>query len=72
MAVFEKQVSVQCGIDSISMLPSSHIHNAANHAIAKISWESYFKKFEVFLSRKQQGALKTDWKIFSSFCTTFT
>ena len=65
MAVFEKQVNVQCGIGSISMLISSHIHNAANCAIAKNSWQSYFKKFEVFFSRKQQGAIRTDWKIYS-------
>ena len=65
MAVFEKQVNVQCGIGSISMLISSHIHNAANRAIAKNSWQSYFKKFEVFFSRKQQGAIRTDWKIYS-------
>ena len=48
-----------------SMLISSHIHNAANRAIAKNSWQSYFKKFEVFFSRKQQGAIRTDWKIYS-------
>ena len=35
MAVFEKQVNVQSGIGSISMLISSHIDNAANCAIAK-------------------------------------
>ena len=62
---FEKQVNVQCGIGSISMLISSHIHNAANRAIANNSWQSYFKKFEVLCSRKQQGAIKTDWKNYS-------
>ena len=76
MAVFEKQVNVQCGIGSISMLISSHIHNAANCAIAKNSWQSYFKKFEVFFSRKQQGAIRTDWKIYScifyQLCVTVT
>ena len=65
MAVFEIQVNVQCGIGSISMLISSHIHNAANRVIAKNSWQSYFKKFEVFVSRKQQGAIRTNWKIYS-------
>ena len=64
MAIYEKQVNVQCGIGSISMLISSHIHNAAKHAIGKNSWHCYFKKFEVFFSRKQQGAqqgaIKTD------------
>ena len=38
MAIFEKQVNVQCGISSISILISSHIHNAANCIIAKNSW----------------------------------
>ena len=65
MIVFEKQVNTQCGIGSISMLISSHIHNAANCAIAKNSGQSYFKRFEVFFSRKQQGAIRTDWKIYS-------
>ena len=65
MTVFEKQVNVQYGIGSISMLISWHILNAANCAIAKNSWQSYFKKFEVFFSRKQQGAIRTDWKIYS-------
>ena len=65
MAVFEKQVNVQCDIGSISMLLYSHIHNAANRAITKNCWQSYFKKFEVFFSRKQQGAIRTDWKIYS-------
>ena len=35
MTVFEKQVKVQCGIGSISMLISSHIQNAANCAIIR-------------------------------------
>ena len=65
MAVFEKQVNIQCGIGSISTLISSHIHNAANRTIAKNSWQSYFKKIEVFFSRKQQGTIRTDWKIYS-------
>ena len=38
MAVVEKQVNVQCGIDSILMLIHTHIHNAANRAIEKNSW----------------------------------
>ena len=65
MAVFEKQVNFQCGIGSISILVVSHNHNAANCATAKNSWQSYLKKFEVFFSRKQQGAIKTVWKIYS-------
>ena len=45
MAVFKKQVNVQCGIQCW------YPHNAANHAIAKNSWWSYFQKFEVLFSR---------------------
>ena len=46
MTVFEKQVNFQCDIGSISMLISSYIHNAANLAIAKNIWQSYFKKLK--------------------------
>ena len=63
--LFEKQVNVQCGSGSISRLISTHIHNAANRAITKNSWQNYFKKFEVLFSRKQQGAIRTDCKIYS-------
>ena len=49
----KKQVNVQCGNDSIPMLISSHIHNAAIRAIAKNSWQGCFEKFEVLCSRKQ-------------------
>ena len=62
---FEKQVNFQCRIGSISMLISPHIYNAANRVIAKNISQSYFKKFEVLFSRKQQGAIRTDWKIHS-------
>ena len=65
MTVLEKQVNVQRSIGSISMLISSHIHNAVNYAIAKNNWQSYFKKLEIFYSRKQQGAIRTVWKIYS-------
>ena len=41
---------------------TSHIYNAANRTIAKNGCQSYFKKFEVLFSRKQQSAI-TDWKI---------
>ena len=54
-----------------SMLISSHIHNAANRAIAKNSWQSYFKKSEVLFSRKQQGAIRTDCKFILTFSATF-
>ena len=62
---FEKQINVQCGIGSISMLIFPPIHNAANRAIAKNSWQRYFEEFAVLFSRKQQGAMRTDWIIYS-------
>ena len=65
MAVFRKARNVRCGIGSIVMSITSHIHNAVNHAIAKNSCQSYFKKFESLFSRKPQGAISTDWKISS-------
>ena len=65
MTIFGKQVNVQCGIGSIPLLISSHIYNAAKFTIAKNSWQSHFKNFEVFFSRKQQGAIRTDWKMHS-------
>ena len=61
---YKKKVKVQYGIGSTSMLIASHIHNAANHVIAKNNCQSYFKKFEVLFSRKQQGAIRADWKIY--------
>ena len=69
---FEKQINVQCGIGSISMLIFPPIHNATNRAIAKNSWQRYFEEFAVLFSRKQQGAMRTDWKIYSCiFCHLF-
>ena len=61
---YKKQVNVRYGIGSISMQIASHIHNAANHVIAKNNCQSYFKKFEVLFSRKPQGAIRADWKIY--------
>ena len=62
---FEKQVNVHCDIGSVSMPIASYIHDAASQPIAKNSCQSYFKKFEVPFSRKQQSAIRTDWKIYS-------
>ena len=59
---FEKQVNACCDIDNILISITSHIHNAPNHAVAKNSFQSYFKNFEVLFSRKQQRAMRTDWK----------
>ena len=42
------------------------IQNAANRATEKNSWQSYLKKF-----RKQQGAIRTDWKIYSCINSSF-
>ena len=38
----------------------SHIHNAADHIIAKNNGQSFFKKAEVIFSSKQQGVIRTD------------
>ena len=67
---FEKKADVRCGIGSILMSITSGIHNAANHAIAKSSCHSCFKNLEVLFSRKLQGAIRTDWKIYLAFSTT--
>ena len=61
---YKKQINVHYGIGSISMPVASHIYNAANHVIVKNNCQSYFKKFEVLFSRKQQGAIGADWKIY--------
>ena len=61
---YKKKVNVQYGIGCTSMLIASHIHNAANHVIAKNNCQSYFKKFEVLFSRKPQGAIRADWEIY--------
>ena len=66
---FEKQANVQCVIGSISMLISSHIHNAANRAImqptSKNSWQSNFKRFKVLFSRIHQGSIRAGWTMYS-------
>ena len=67
---FEKQAIVRCCIGSILMSITSDIHNAANHAIGKNSCHSCFKKLEVLFSRKLQGAIRTDWKIYLAFSAT--
>ena len=43
---FEKQVNVCCAIGNILMSITSHIHNAANHAIAKNSCQRYCKNLK--------------------------
>ena len=59
MAVLQK-ASKYYGIDSILMQIASHIHNAANHVIAKNNCQGYFKKFEVLFSRKPRGTIRAD------------
>ena len=46
-------------MSSVLLSACSNSHNAANRAIAKKSWQSYLRKFEVLFSRKQQGAIRT-------------
>ena len=53
MGVLQKAGNnVRYGIGSTSMQIASHIHNAANHVIAKNICQSYLKKFEILFSRK--------------------
>ena len=59
-----KKVKVRYGIGIISINIASHIHNAANHVIAKNNCQSYFKKVEVLFCRKPQGAIRADSKIY--------
>ena len=47
------------------MLIASHIHNVANCATVKSSCQTFLKKFEVLFSTKQQGAIRSNWKIYS-------
>ena len=59
---FQKQVNVQCGIQcwyphTLIMQPTAPLQKAADKATSE--------KFEVFFPRKQQGAIRTDWKIYS-------
>ena len=61
---YKKQGNIWYGIGSISMQIVSHVHNAANHVIAKSSCQSYFQKFEVLFSRKPRIATRADWKIY--------
>ena len=62
VAVFDKQESC---IGSISTPISSHDHNKVDQAIAIDSYQRYFRKLDIFFSRKQQSAIKTDWKTYS-------
>ena len=53
MGVLQKAGNnVRYVIGSFSMQIASHIHNAANHVIAKNICQSYLKKIEVLFSRK--------------------
>ena len=63
---FEKQINVCCGIGSILMSITFHIHNVAkHHSNAKYSCHGYFKIFEGLFSSKQQAGIRTGWKILS-------
>ena len=57
IAVFHKQVNILCSIGSISRPRSWHNHKAkaADQAIAKDIYQSYFKKCDILFSGKQQG-----------------
>ena len=61
---YKKRVNVRYGIGSVSMPIASHIHNAATRVNAKNNCQSDFKKFEVLFSRKPQGEIRVDWKMY--------
>ena len=42
----------------------SRIDKEANQAIAMDSHQNYFRKLGIFLSRKRQGAIRTDRKVY--------
>ena len=39
---------------------ASHNYNATDQAIAMDNYQSYVRKFNIFLSEKQQGAIRSD------------
>ena len=49
----------------------SRNHKAGDQAIAMDSYKSYFRKHDVFLSRKQEDATRTDRKIYCDFLYHF-
>ena len=65
VVVFDKQANVRCSIGSISRPTSSCDHNPADETIVMNSYPNYFEKHYIFFSRKQQGATRTDRKIYS-------
>ena len=71
VAVFHKQVNIHFSIGSISRPISSRDHKATDHAIAMGRYKSYFRKLDIFFSGKQQGAIRTDQKIYSLLINNF-
>ena len=39
-------------------------HKVADQAVAMDSYQSYFRKLDIFFSGKQQGAIRTDQKMY--------
>ena len=54
--VFGKRVNILCSVGCISRPMSSRNHNAANQEIVIDSYQSFFRKLDILLSKKQQGA----------------
>ena len=65
-AISHKQVNIRSSIGSISRLRSSRNHQD----IAMDSYQSYFRKLNVFFSGKQQRSSRTDQKKFIIFFST--
>ena len=60
IAVLDKQVNIHCSIGSISRWISWRKHNETDKIIAMGIYQSYFRKFDIFFTRKQQGTVTTE------------
>ena len=65
VVVFDKQANIRCSIGSISRPISSCDHNPADQTIVMDSYPNYFERHYTFFLRKQQGATRTDRKIYA-------
>ena len=71
IVVFYKQVNIRCSIGSIGRPRSSGNHKAADEVFAIDSYQSHFRKLDIFFSGKQEDAIRTDQKSIV-FSTVFT
>ena len=64
ITLFHKQANICCSIGNISRSIFSLDHNATDQAIVISKYQSYFTKHDNFFSGKQQGAVRTDQKLY--------